>query len=690
MDNQKLFTPLTRLPFVGPQRQKYLMRLVGQRLVDLVWHLPKDMLLRRQVQHIRQGKSGETVTVLATVERHSPAKRRGQRYTVCCFDGRDYFNLVYFNASRYLEKMLPMDAQRVISGKLDSHLGNLEMVHPDYVGPPHLLSRWVGYQPLYPLTAGITQNMMRQMMIEALDQLPVVEDWLPVELRERHQWSSWNEALQKLHHPRNRDELSEAHPYRQRLAFDELLANQLCLHLSRRKTQQEPSHAITGEGNLRLRIEAALPFQLTSCQQRSLQEIIEDMRRPWQMLRLLQGDVGSGKTAVALLAAAQAIESGFQVAFLAPTDILVRQHFQSLTSLTQGHFVLDLLTGRDKGKKREKILEKLETADIDLLVGTHALIEDPVVFKNLGLVIVDEQHRFGVEQRLKLMQKGANPHVLAMSATPIPRTMQSILYGDMDVSTLHEKPKGRMEPQTKVLPLERLDEIVAAIGRACEAKAKIFWICPLVEESEKLDLTAAIERFEHLKALFGDCVGLIHGRMKGSEKDRVMDAFASGDLSILVSTTVVEVGVDVPEATVMVIENAQRFGLSQLHQLRGRIGRRASQTPPVCLLLYKEPLSYTAQQRLEIMRASHDGFVIAEKDLLLRGSGERLGTRQSGFPEFHFVTVQDASHLLSLADAYAKEICTQDPHLLSDKGKKLRLLLQLFEKDKSLSYLRSK
>lgn len=694
MDSQKLFTPLAQLPFIGPKREKYLKRLVGQRLIDLLWHLPQDMLSRREVQYIHQGVPGETVTLCATIIGHAPPRRRGQRYTICCFDGQNHFNLVYFRAGRYLEKLLPINAQRVISGKVEIFSGNFEIIHPDFIGPLHLLSRWTGNQPLYALTAGITQNLMRQIITGALELTPLVEDWLPTEFRTRYHWPSWNEAIQDLHHPQNLCAVSTPCSSRQRLMFDELLANQISLHLARHQSQQVPAYAIKSGGMLRQKLQDALPFQLTPCQQRSLLEIIEDLAQPRQMLRLLQGDVGSGKTIVALLAAAQVIEGGFQVAFLAPTDILVRQHFQNCKTWLQDSVAVDLLTGRDKGKKRQEVLVRLTTGDIDLLVGTHALLEDTTVFKNLGLVIIDEQHRFGVEQRLRLMQKGMNPHVLAMSATPIPRTMQAILYGDMDISTLHEKPKGRMDPLTKVLSLERFDEVIAAIGRACESHSKVFWICPLVEDSEKLDLTAAIDRFNSLQSHFGNRVGLVHGRMKGVEKDHVMAAFLAGDINILVATTVVEVGVDVPEATVMVIENAQRFGLSQLHQLRGRIGRRASSTPSVCLLLYQEPLSYTARQRLYTLRESHDGFFIAEKDLQLRGSGEALGTRQSGFPEFRFMRAQDTpetfSNLLSLADAYAKEMCTRDPQLLSDEGKRVRLLLQMFGKDKSLSYLRSK
>ena len=418
------------------------------------------------------------------------------------------------------------------------------------------------------------------------------------------------------------------------------------------------------------------------------------MAQPQQMLRLLQGDVGSGKTVVALLAAARALECGFQVVLLAPTDILARQHLQTLQRLAQpANLEIAILTGREKGRKRQELLAKVAAGDIHLLIGTHALIEPDVIFQRLGLVIIDEQHRFGVEQRLQLVQKGQNPHLLAMTATPIPRTMRSVLYGDLDVSVLPEKPKGRIEPQTKVLPQARLSDVIGALERALANQVKVYWVCPLVEDSEKLDLTAALDRFACLQTIFGDRVGLIHGKMSGKEKDQAMRDFAEGTVDILVATTVIEVGVDVPSANIMVIENAQRFGLSQLHQLRGRIGRGQSQTLPICLLLYQNPLSPIARQRLEIMRSSHDGFFIAEEDLKLRGGGEFLGTQQSGAPRFRFIdwSTQSvrAGELLAEANHYAREICQTDPQLLSPQGQRLRFLLRLFEKDKALSYMRS-
>jgi ATP-dependent DNA helicase RecG len=691
---ESLLTPLSQLSFIGPKRLTLFSRLVGQRLIDLLWHLPQDILLRRAVQHLCEGEPGETVTLAATIVGHTPNKRRGQRYTIQCFDGKSYFDLVYFHGSAYLSRMFPLNSQKAMSGKIEQFLGKLEIVHPDYVGSLHQKSQWEGVQPVYPLTAGITQKFLRETLHQVLYTVSPMVDWLTDELRDVHKWPAWHEAIRQVHQPQQNQALSLEDPARQRLAFDELLANQLSLQLARRQGRALISHPLVGDGRLQQAILASLPFELTAGQQDSLTELETDMAQPLQMLRLLQGDVGSGKTIVALLAAARAMEAGFQVALLAPTDILARQHLQTLQRLGKlANLEIAILTGREKGRKRQELLAKVAAGDIHLLIGTHALIEPDVIFQRLGLVIIDEQHRFGVEQRLQLVHKGQNPHLLAMTATPIPRTMRSVLYGDLDVSVLPEKPKGRIEPQTKVLPEERLPDVIGALERALANQVKVYWVCPLVEDSEKLDLTAALDRFASLQKIFGDRVGLIHGKMSGKEKDQAMHDFAEGAVDILVATTVIEVGVDVPSANIMVIENAQRFGLSQLHQLRGRIGRGQNQALPICLLLYQNPLSSIARQRLEIMRISHDGFFIAEEDLKLRGGGEFLGTQQSGAPRFRFIDWstqgERAGELLAQANHYAREICQIDPQLLSPQGQRLRFLLRLFEKDKALSYMRS-
>jgi ATP-dependent DNA helicase RecG len=430
-------------------------------------------------------------------------------------------------------------------------------------------------------------------------------------------------------------------------------------------------------------IEAALPFALTSAQQAALAEIRADLAAPAKMLRLLQGDVGSGKTLVALLAMADVVEAGKQAVLMAPTEILARQHFAGLAPrAAKAGLHMAILTGRDTPAERRRTLEGLRSGTIDLAIGTHALIQEGVAFRDLGLAVVDEQHRFGVHQRLALSAKGEAVDILVMTATPIPRTLVLSYFGDMDVSALREKPPGRQKIDTRALPIERLDEVVAGLGRAIEAGKRAYWVCPLVAENEDLDVAAATERAELLRQFFGARVGLIHGKMKGPEKDAAMAAFAAGTTQVLVATTVIEVGVDVPEATIIVIEHAERFGLAQIHQLRGRVGRGSAAS--VCLLLYKAPLGEVAQARIEILRESEDGFLLAEEDLRLRGEGEVLGTRQSGAPGFKLADLAVHGALLPLARDAAQRLVEADPDLAGEAGRAVRVLLHLFEREEAI------
>jgi ATP-dependent DNA helicase RecG len=522
----------------------------------------------------------------------------------------------------------------------------------------------------------------------AVERAPVLAEWIDGAYLRRQGWPTWRDALCQAHAPTGEGDLSPMAPPRQRLAYDELLANQLALALVRASLRKLAGRAVGSDGPLRQKIVAALPFRLTGAQARSLAEIDADMGAPLRMLRLLQGDVGSGKTVVALLAMARAVEAGSQAALMAPTEILARQHLTTLETLAAGaNLRFALLTGRDKGKARQKILDSLAAGDIDILIGTHALFQEGVDFRDLALAVIDEQHRFGVHQRLDLAAKGHAVDMLVMTATPIPRTLMLTAYGDMDVSRLDEKPPGRQAIDTRVLPLARLDQVTEGVSRAIGAGAKVYWICPLVEESEKLDLAAATERHAELAALLGPRVGLVHGKMKGAEKDAAMAAFSGDGLDLLVATTVIEVGVDVPAATVMVIEHAERFGLAQLHQLRGRIGRGGKSS--TCLLLYGAPLSENAKSRLNILRDSEDGFRIAEEDLKLRGAGELLGTRQSGLPEFRMADLTQHGDLLATARDDARLILETDPDLQKPRGQALRTLLYLFERDAVVKTLRS-
>ncbi len=686
-----LFKPVTSLAGVGPRIAKAVERVAGEHVADLLWHLPSGIIDRRYAPKIAEARAGVVATMTITVDRHIKPTNRRLPYKVLAHDDTGTMALVFFHAhSDYLRKQLPEGETRVVSGTLEEFGGEIQMTHPDHIGLAGDLEKLQSVEPVYPLSAGLTLKNLGKAIAQALDAAPdMPRDWIDKAHGEREQWPDWRTALRTAHAPEDDLALDALAPARARLAYDELLSNQLALALVRLNMRKLPGRAVVGDGRLQAKVRASLPFSLTPSQEQSLSEILADMAEPSRMLRLLQGDVGSGKTVVALLAMLAAVETGAQAVIMAPTEILARQHLASITPLAEAAGVrIALLTGRDKGKAREAILEGLASGVTAVAVGTHALFQEGVEFNDLALAVVDEQHRFGVHQRMTLAAKGRGVDVVVMTATPIPRTLTLTAYGDMDVSRLLDKPAGRLPVDTRVLPIERLDGVVAAVKRALDSGGKVFWVCPLVEESEVLDVAAAEERFDHLKAMFGDArVGLVHGRMKGKEKDAVMQTFADGPPGVLVATTVIEVGVDISDATVMVIEHAERFGLAQLHQLRGRIGR--SNKASTCLLLYAQPLSETARARLKIMRETDDGFRIAEEDLKLRGAGELLGTRQSGLPEFRMADLAIHANLLATARKDAQLIIETDPELQSERGQALRTLLYLFERDAAVRFLRS-
>ena len=517
---------------------------------------------------------------------------------------------------------------------------------------------------------------------------PELPEWQDAAYLKKQKWLGWKAALAQAHAPGEPSDLDPLHPARARLAFDELLASQLAIALVRHHNRTLAGRAVKGDGRLQKRALAALPFQLTASQVFANAEIAADMAKPERMVRLLQGDVGSGKTLVALLAMLTAVEAGAQAAMMAPTELLARQHYATIAPLAQAAGVtLALLTGRDGQKQKKATLQGLADGTVQLVVGTHALVQEDVEFADLALAIVDEQHRFGVHQRMALSSKANAVDLLVMTATPIPRTLMLAAYGDLDVSKLTEKPAGRQPIDTRTLPLERIGEVVQAAGRMIETGARVYWVCPLIEESEDIDLANAEERFRVLSARFPGKVGLLHGRLKGAEREATMAAFVEGKLSLLVATTVIEVGVDVPAATVMIIEHAERFGLAQLHQLRGRVGRGSAKS--TCLLLYAQPLGETAKARLAIMRETEDGFRIAEEDLKLRGAGELLGTRQSGLPDMRLADLAAHAELLAAARDDARLIVDRDPDLESERGAALRALLYLFRRDDAVRTLRA-
>lgn len=683
-----LFAEVTRLSGVGARIGKLLGNLAGGHVVDLVWHLPTGVTDRRFSPKIIDAPDGAICTITVEVDEHRPSQNRRQPYRVLCSDDTGIIELVFFNARReFLEAQLPMGQERVVSGKIEFFNNRAQMAHPDHIAPPAEADAIRRVEPAYPLTARLTQKTLGKIVTAALDGVPELPEWANGPLVAQRGWPDWRTAVMAAHHPEVGMDVEPGALARTRLAYDELLANQLALALVRAHQKRRKGREIKGDGRLVAKVRAALPFQLTGSQEEAIRDILVDMSDGTRMLRMVQGDVGSGKTLVALFAMLTAIEAGGQTALMAPTEILARQHAATILPLAEAAGIrMAVLTGRDKGKARKLLLAELAEGEIDILVGTHALFQEEVAFKDLNMAVVDEQHRFGVHQRMLLGEKGAGVDLLVMTATPIPRTLTMTAYGDLDVSRLTEKPAGRQPIDTKVLPLSRLDEVAVGVQRVLGEGAKVYWVCPLVEESEKLDLAAAEERFHHLQTIFGARAGLVHGRMKGAEKDAVMDAFKTGDVDLLVSTTVIEVGVDVPQATVMVIEHAERFGLAQLHQLRGRIGRGTERS--TCLLLYNSPLSETAKARLTVLRESDDGFHIAEEDLRLRGSGEVLGTRQSGLPKLRLADLAVHGDLIPVARDDARLVVDQDPNLQGPRGPALRTLLYLFERDAAVRYLR--
>jgi ATP-dependent DNA helicase RecG len=676
-----LFAEVEALKGVGPGIAKGLAKLGLTRAIDLAYHLPTGTIDRVRAPHASQALLGRIVVLDVTpVEVRAGAGKAPLR--IFARDGDDNtLTLTFFNNPAWAKKQLPLHQKRTVIGKLDAYGQEWQIVHPEVL-EPEKASEIALREPVYGLTEGISNKRMRELALAALERAPEPPEWVEPSQLARDHWPAWRPALAEAH---SDPSVTNA---RKRLAYDEIFANQLVLMLLRQVARRKRGVPLQGDGRLTGKLQ--LPYRLTGAQQRVIGEIRGDMAQDKPMLRLLQGDVGSGKTLVALLAMLEAVEAGAQAAMLAPTEILARQHFATLQRQCEAIGVnVAILTGREKGRARESILMGLANGSIDILVGTHAIFQQHVAYQKLGLIVIDEQHRFGVSQRLLLSEKAERPpHLLAMTATPIPRTLTLTHYGEMDVSRIDEMPPGRTPVETLVISDQKLPDVIDGLGRHLAAGGQAYWVCPLVEESEAVDAAAAEERATLLRFRFGaDRVGLVHGRMKGSEKDAVMTSFASGELGVLVATTVIEVGVDVPNATLIIVEGAERFGLAQLHQLRGRVGRGAGASR--CILLRGQQLSETGRARLALMRETNDGFRIAEEDLRLRGPGEVLGTRQSGEQGFKVASQEDVAELAPIAQADARLLLDRDGGLASERGQAARLCLYLFERDAAVGLLRS-
>ncbi len=704
------FASVDSLKYIGPASTEALKRLlrvtreveeVATRppvLRDLLFHLPRGVVDRRVVSPIADLKKGDYGVIEATITEHAPPPRSRNKlpYRVAANDDSGLMNLTFFNVKGdYLSRQLPVGQRMIIAGAVEMYHGQKTMAHPDIMVPASKADQVLRLAPEYPLTAGLSHKVLNKAVLQALGRLKPLPEWQDAAFMAAQGFAPLLDSLKHLHQPEAAEDINPEGAPRRRLAYDELLANQLATALARRLVQRQPSFTITHDASLEARIKSALPFKLTAGQVEVLKDITADMATGYRMVRLLQGDVGSGKTILAFAAMAQAVAAGHQACLMAPTDLLARQHLESLTPLAEVVGLrIGLLSGKMKKAEQAEMVAMAKSGEMEILIGTHALFQEQVEFHSLALMVVDEQHRFGVAERMRLAAKGKQPHLLQMSATPIPRSLGMTLYGDMEISNLTERPPGRKPIDTRAVPQARAAEVIEGLARVMKAGEKAYWVCPLIEaqsEEEKaatnLDLAAAEERFAELSKHFPGKVGLVHGRMKLAERERVMNAYAHGELQLLVATTVVEVGVNVPEATVMVIEHAERFGLAQLHQLRGRVGR--SDKPSRCILLYQDPLSQLAKSRLNILRETNDGFVIAEEDLRLRGVGDMLGTRQTGMPDFVLADLSVHLPLLRTAHDDAKLVLHRDPDLLSDRGRALRLLLALFEYDAAITQLKA-
>jgi ATP-dependent DNA helicase RecG len=683
-----LFADLETIDGIGPKSAKAFAALNVARPKDLLFLLPHSGIDRARKSSVRDIIPPAVITVEVEIGAHFPPRIKGRPYRVMVRDAVLEFQLVFFHArADYLTKLLPTGQRRLVSGRVELFDGIAQMVHPDHVLRPEEYAELPSFEPVYPLAAGITQKLVLKSVAVALTRAPNLPEWIDGPLKAREGWPDWHDAVAMAHSPTTNADFAATAPARARLAYDELFAHQLTLALARATLRKAKGVCTPGTGTLQAQVLQSLPYAPTGAQTRAIAEIQGDMANPLRMNRLLQGDVGSGKTLVAFMALLTAVESGGQGVMMAPTEILARQHYDGLAPLAAAAGVrLDILTGRDKGADRAEKMAALGDGRLQILVGTHAVFQKDVHFHDLRLAVIDEQHRFGVAQRMELGAKGFAVDVLVMTATPIPRSLALASYGDMDVSVLDEKPPGRKPIRTALVSTERMDEVVARLASGVAEGRQAYWVCPLVEDSEVLDYASAEARFQHLRAALGEgVVGMVHGQMPIPDKDAAMARFVAGDTKVLVATTVIEVGVNVPNASIMVVERAETFGLAQLHQLRGRVGRGAADS--TCLLMYQAPLGEAGTRRLKVLRDTEDGFAISEEDLAMRGAGDLIGTAQSGLPRFRVADLERQSALMAVAQSDVRRLMADDPDLTSPRGKAARLLLWLLDQDRAIKLI---
>ena len=675
-----IFSNISSISGIGPKLEILFNKLVGNKIVDLLWHLPNNIIKREKILNLDKTYIGSIIIIKIKTLNHIVPKFKRQPFRVNCISNGIPIDIVFFNARHpYVKMNLPINNEKIICGKLEYFKNNFQITHPEFI--QNIENNEIDtLQPAYPLTQGLTQKIYYKNIKKILLNIPDLKEWLDDKIIKKYKFHSWKNSILNIHKPLSEKDLVKKNIYRNRLAYDELFANQLAIQITKEFNKNNHGIIIKKEYKLLKNFISKLPFELTKSQIKSINEISTDLSSSYQMIRLLQGDVGSGKTIVSIIGMLNSYESGYQSAIMAPTEILANQHFETIKKFLNSHNIkILLLSGKDKGKVREKKLNNIKNGEANIIIGTHALIQDDVNFNKLGFVIVDEQHRFGVHQRLAFTYKGLRPNLLVMTATPIPRTLTLAVYGNMSESKLIEKPKGRLLINTIATPISKIEKLVEGIRRKLKNNEKIYWVCPLVEESEEIDLKAATERYMQLRKIFKNKILLIHGQLKSKEKEETMNKFKNENYNILVSTTVIEVGIDIPSATTIIIEHAERFGLAQLHQLRGRVGRSNVQSN--CILVYKDNMGATAEKRIKIMKSTDNGFEIAEKDLSIRGPGEVLGKKQSGLPNFKIADLSYDKKMFEDIRFQSKKIVNEDPYLKSEKGKLFKTLLYLFEKD---------
>tara|TARA_B100001121_G_scaffold310292_1_gene340505 strand:+ start:22916 stop:25006 length:2091 start_codon:yes stop_codon:yes gene_type:complete len=685
-----LFKPINSLIGVGPRISSLLSNFLGDSLINLLFHLPINIIDRTYSTNINLAEPGKIITLELTVSSHVIPKNRKLPYRVTCYDDSGNIDLVFFKAKqRYIKKILPEKKKCIVSGKIEVYNGQKQISHPDRIGLLEQINEIKTIEPVYPLTAGLSQKILSKLIKQITNNIPELNEWHRNEIIIENSWVSWKDSLINAHRPKKNLELNNNYFTRERLAFDELFANQIALSIYRKKIKESDSKGIIANKSIIDKVKNNIDFKLTHSQLNAINEIINDLSLHSPMIRLLQGDVGSGKTIVSLISMLYVINAGYQTAIMVPTSLLANQHFKNFQKITHSLKInISLLTRLTNEKEKKKIYKGLEDGSIDLLIGTHSIFQKNINFKNLAFIVIDEQHRFGVKQRMALSNKSVNLNTLFMTATPIPRTLSLTNYGNMEVSKINEKPSSKPKIKTFAIPINKLQNIYERLKSTINNDLKAFWICPLIEESETLDISNVNRRFDELsKLLPKNNIGLIHGKISQEIRDKTMKEFLDGEINLLVGTTVIEVGIDIPDANLIIIEHAERFGLAQLHQLRGRVGRGTKESN--CILLYDQPLTHNAHQRIDVMRKTDDGFEIAEKDLILRGPGEVLGTKQSGLPDFKLVNLDEHMHLIELANKETKIIEKNDPLLKSKRGKCIRDLLHIFEKEDAIRYILS-